>query len=82
MSAGGKGDDRGWDGWMASMTQWTWVWVSLGRWWGTGKPACCSPWGHRAGHDWATKPQQEDILIRNQKTIKENVSQNEHNHNL
>ena len=33
-----KRDNRGWDGWMASLTQWTWVWASLGRWWRTGKP--------------------------------------------
>ena len=35
---GGEGNDRGWDGWMASSTQWTWVWVSSGSWWWTGKP--------------------------------------------
>ena len=34
----GEGDDRGWDDWMASLTQWTWVWVSSGSWWWTGKP--------------------------------------------
>ena len=33
-----KGDDRGWDGWMASLTQWTWVWVNSGSWWWTGRP--------------------------------------------
>ena len=33
LRAGGKGDDRGWDGWMASLTQWTWVWVNSGTWW-------------------------------------------------
>ena len=38
QKAGGEGDDRGWDGWMASPTQWTWVWVSSRRWWRTGKP--------------------------------------------
>ena len=36
---------RGWDGWMASPTQWTWVWANSGSWWWTGKPGCCSPWG-------------------------------------
>ena len=36
--AGGEGDDREWDGWMASPTQWTWVWVDSGRWWWTGRP--------------------------------------------
>ena len=42
-----EGNDRGWDGWMASPTQWTWVWVSSGSWWWTGRPVCCSPWGHK-----------------------------------
>ena len=39
LKAGGEGDDRGWDGWMASPTRWTWVWVSSGRWWWTGRAA-------------------------------------------
>ena len=38
LNAGGEGDDRGWDGWMASPTRWTWVWTSSERWWRTGKP--------------------------------------------
>ena len=38
LRAGGEGDDRGWDGWMTSPTQWTWVWANSGRWWRTGKP--------------------------------------------
>ena len=38
LKAGGEGDDRGWDGWMASPTQWTWVWASSGSWWWTGQP--------------------------------------------
>ena len=37
LKAGGEGDDRGWDGWMASLTWWTWVWASSGSWWWTGK---------------------------------------------
>ena len=41
---GGEGDDRGWDGWMASPTQWTWVWVDSGRWWWTGRPGA---WGRK-----------------------------------
>ena len=40
LRAGGEGDDRGWDGLMASLTQWTWVWVDSGTWWWTGRPAC------------------------------------------
>ena len=38
LKAGGEGDDRGWDGWMASLTQQTWVWVNSGSWWWTGRP--------------------------------------------
>ena len=38
LRAGGEGDDRGWDGWMASLTQWTWVWMNSGSWWWTGRP--------------------------------------------
>ena len=38
LRAGGEGDDRGWDGWMASPTQWTWIWVDSGSWWWTGRP--------------------------------------------
>ena len=38
LKAGKKGEDRGWDVWMASPTQWTWVWVNSGRWWWTGRP--------------------------------------------
>ena len=38
LGAGGEGNDRGWDGWMASLTRWTWVWVNSGSWWRTGRP--------------------------------------------
>ena len=38
LKVGGEGDNRGWYGWVASLTQWTWVWVSSGSWWWTGKP--------------------------------------------
>ena len=54
LKVGGEGDNRGWDGWMASQTRWTWVWVSSGSWWWTGKPGC-NPWGYRVRHDWATE---------------------------
>ena len=40
LRAGGEGDDRGWDGWMASLTQWTWVWVDSGSWWWTREAWC------------------------------------------
>ena len=56
FKAGGEGDDRGWDGWMASLTQWTWVWVSPGSWWWTGKPGVLQAMGsQRVGPDWATE---------------------------
>ena len=38
LGAGEEGDSKGWDGWMASLTQWAWVWVNSGSWWWTGKP--------------------------------------------
>ena len=38
LGAGGEGDDKGWDGWMASPTRWTWIWVNSGSWWWTGRP--------------------------------------------
>ena len=52
----GEVDDRAWDGWMASPTQWTWVWVNSGSWWWTGRPAMLWSMGpQRVGHDWATE---------------------------
>ena len=52
LRAGGEGDNRGWDGWMASPTQWTWVWMDSSSWWWTGRPGS---WGRRVGHNWATE---------------------------
>ena len=58
--AGGEGDDGGWDGWMASPIQWTWVWVNSGRWWWTGRPGVLQSMGlQRVGHDWVTEQQQQ-----------------------
>ena len=60
--AGGEGDDRGRDGWLASPTQWTWIWASFGRWWRTGKPGVLQSMGSpRVGHDWATEQQQKEL---------------------
>ena len=54
LGAGGEGDDSGWDGWMASPTQWMWVWVNSGSWWWTGRPGVLQSMGlQRVGHDWA-----------------------------
>ena len=45
LRARGEGDNRGWDSWMASLTQWTWVWANSGRYWRTGKPVVLQSWG-------------------------------------
>ena len=51
-----EGGNRGWDGWMASLTQWIWVWVNSGSWWWTGKPGVLQVMGSpRVGHDWVTE---------------------------
>ena len=50
-----RGDDRGWDGWMASPTRCTWVWVNSGSWWWTGRPGMLRFMGCRVGHDWTTE---------------------------
>ena len=56
LGAGGEGDDRGWDGWMASLTQWTWVWVGSRSWCWTGRPGMRHLMGsQRVRHDWATE---------------------------
>ena len=56
LHAGRERDDRGWDGWMASLTQWTWAWASSGSWWWTGKPGVLQSMGlQRIRHDWVTE---------------------------
>ena len=56
LKAGGKGDNRGWDGWMASLTQRTWVWAVSGCWWWTRKPSVLQFKGlQRVRHEWATE---------------------------
>ena len=56
LGAGGERDDRGWEGWMASLTRWMWVWVDSGSWWWTGRPGVLRFMGfQRVRHDWATE---------------------------
>ena len=56
LKAGGEGDDRRWDGWMASPSQWIWIWASSGSWWWTGKSGVLQSIGlQRVGHDWTTE---------------------------
>ena len=55
----GEVDDKGWNGWMASLTQWTWVWASSRRWWRTRKPGVLQSMGLRTvRHDWEAEQQQ------------------------
>ena len=55
LGAGGEGGNRGWDGWMASLTWWAWVWVNSGSWWWTGRPGVLRFMGSQGvRHDWAT----------------------------
>ena len=52
----GEADDGGWDGWMASRTRWTWIWVNSGSWWWTGRPGMLRFMGsQRVRHDWVTE---------------------------
>ena len=56
LKAGGEADDRGGDGWMASSTQWTWVWACSRSWWWIGRPGILQSMGlQRVGQDWATE---------------------------
>ena len=56
IEGGRKGDNRGWDGWMASLTQRTWVWASSGSWWWTGRPGVLQSMGlQRVRHNWVTE---------------------------
>ena len=71
LKAGGEGDDRGWDGWMASPTQWTWVWASSRNWWWTGRPGVLQSMGsQRVGYDratelnWTTPPPSPNSTMR------------------
>ena len=64
LKAGGEGDDRGWDGWMASLTQWTRVWVNSGSCWWTGRPDVLQCVGsQRVGHDWVTELSERILLL-------------------
>ena len=56
LKAGEEGDNRGWDGWMASLTRWTWVWASSKSWWWIGKPGMLQSMGlQRVGYGWVTE---------------------------
>ena len=64
LRARGEGDHRGWDGWMASLTRWTWVRVNSRSWWWTGRPGVLRFMGsQRVGHDWATDLIWSDLIL-------------------
>ena len=64
LRAGGEGGDRGWDIWVASPTQWTWVWANSRRWWRTGKPGLLQFKSQRVRHGWVTEQQQGVVLLQ------------------
>ena len=65
LKAGGKGDNRGWGGWMASPTQWTWVWVNSRSWWGTGMRGMLRSMGSEgAGHDRSTELNLNELIVK------------------
>ena len=62
LKAGGEGDDRGWDVWMASLTEWIWHWANSRSWWRTGKPGMLQSMG---SHDWATELNSSSYASKN-----------------
>ena len=76
----GEGDDRGWDGWMASLTQQTWAWARSRSWWWTGRTGVLQSMGlQRVGHHWATEPTERwELAERKLKVnnLEENVALN------
>ena len=76
LRTGGKTGNRGWDGWTASLTQWTWVWANSGRWWRTGRPGVLQSVGlQRVRQDWATEHQQGTRTYQDQMQLRCNVDE-------
>ena len=72
LRAGGEEGDKGWDGWMALPTQWTWVWTNSGRWWRTGKPGVLQSLGsQRVWHNWLNNnaPHRAGLLLSPQPSL-------------
>ena len=70
----GEGDDRGWNVWIASLTQWTWVWVNSGKWWWTGRPGMLDSIGpQRVRCHWVTELNWTDRLYRYKTLIFKNI---------
>ena len=65
IEGGRRRGDRGWDGWMASLTQWTWVWVGSRSWWWTGRSGILKSMGsQRVRHDWMTELNWTEIAVK------------------
>ena len=63
LRAGREGDDRGWDGWMASPIRWTWIWINSGSWWWTGRPGVLQSMGsQRVRHNWVTELHSSEVF--------------------
>ena len=74
IEGGRRRDNSGWDGWMASLTRWTWVWVSSGSFWWTGKPGVLqSMWSQRVRHDWETELNWTDGVVQIQVSSHDNL---------
>ena len=70
LKVGWEGEDRGWDGWMVSLTQWTWVWVNSGSWWWTGRPGVLqSMRSPRVRHDWVTELTDWVLLLSSSRLV-------------
>ena len=65
LGARGEEEDRGWDGWIASLTRSTWIWVNSGSWWWTGRPSVLQFMrSQRVGHDWTELNEAEvDVFL-------------------
>ena len=65
LGAGGEGDDRRWEGWIASLTQWTWVWANSRSWCWTERPGMVRLMGsQRVGHDWVTELNWTELMLK------------------
>ena len=81
LKSEGEGDNRGWDGWMASLTWWTWVWASSGSWWWTGKPGMLQSMGsQRVRHNWVTEQPVIFLIFEKLYTIFQNGYTNLQSH--
>ena len=71
LGKAGERDDRGWDGWMTLLTEWTWVWANSGRYWKMGNPGVLQYMGsQRVTHDWLTEhTHTRDLFFNDSKTL-------------